>query len=90
MLQKNADINRENYNSGKITHEQYRIRRKAVNNRIAELRNEKSLIGDRMNFNNIRKQISEFRERLSAFIDTLPVHAEGVTPLNKKKEPVVL
>lgn len=84
MLQKNADINRENYNSGKITHEQYRIRRKAVNNRIAELRNEKSLIGDRMNFNNIRKQISEFRERLSAFIDTLPVHAEGVTPLNKK------
>jgi hypothetical protein len=37
-----------------------------------------------MNFNNIRKQISEFRERLSAFIDTLPAHAEGVTPLNKK------
>lgn len=37
-----------------------------------------------MNFNGIRKQISEFRERLSAFIDTLPVHAEGVTPLNKK------
>ena len=25
-----------------------------------------------MNFNNIRKQMSEFRERLSAFIDTLP------------------
>lgn len=37
-----------------------------------------------MNFNNIRKQISEFRERLSAFIDTLPVHTEGVTPLNKE------
>lgn len=38
MLQKNAVINRGNYNSGKITNEQYHIRRKDVNNRITELR----------------------------------------------------
>jgi len=38
-----------------------------------------------MNFNNIRKQISELRERLSAFIDTLPEGADGVHFLNKKK-----
>lgn len=38
-----------------------------------------------MNFNKIRKQISEFREELSAFIDTLPDGADGVHFLNKEK-----
>jgi len=40
MLQKNADINRENYNSGSITREQYHTRKDDVNSRIAELRRE--------------------------------------------------
>ena len=38
-----------------------------------------------MNLKNIRKQISEFREELSAFIDTLPDGADGVNFLNKEK-----
>lgn len=38
-----------------------------------------------MNYNNIRKQISEFREKLSAFIDSLPDSAEGVHFLDKEK-----
>ena len=37
-----------------------------------------------MNFNEIRNQISTFRERLIEFIDTIPSHAEGVTPLGTK------
>ena len=37
-----------------------------------------------MNFNDIREQISTFRERLIEYIDELPTHAEGVTPLGKK------
>lgn len=39
-----------------------------------------------MNFKNIRKQISEFREELSAFIDTLPDGADGVNFLDKEKK----
>jgi hypothetical protein len=38
-----------------------------------------------MNFNNIRKQVSDFRDRLSAYIDTLPDGADGVHFLNKEK-----
>lgn len=37
-----------------------------------------------MNFNEIRDQVSKFRDKLSAFIETLPASAEGVTLLNKK------
>jgi len=39
-----------------------------------------------MNLKNIRKQISEFREELSAFIDTLPDGADGVNFLDKEKK----
>jgi len=39
-----------------------------------------------MNLKNIRKQISEFREELSAFIDTLPDGADGVQFLDKEKK----
>lgn len=40
MLQKNADVNRENYNTKGITNEQYHVRKKDVNNRITEIRRE--------------------------------------------------
>lgn len=37
-----------------------------------------------MNFNEIRDQISAFREELLKYVESLPMHAEGVTPLDKK------
>ena len=43
-----------------------------------------------MNFNNIRKQISEFRDKLSAYIDTLPDGNDGVEFLDKKKKVAIV
>jgi len=40
MLEKNTVINRDNYNTNKITREQYYINKQAVSSRITELKRE--------------------------------------------------
>ena len=42
MLEKNRQLNLDNYNSRKITQEQYYIRRRDVCNRISELKKNKN------------------------------------------------
>jgi len=60
MLEDNAKINEENYRTGKITQEQYQIRKKDAELRLSELRKTIVRIKGRAKKNLIKKLVKEY------------------------------